>query len=128
MKEKFLELLKKKAMSGDRLKPKEKEAKMSVLDEIEDILSQANASKLNKLSDAKKVTVSADSPEGLLEGLEKAEEVVEASSGEMEDEEYDDMEEEDDMGECKDEKCDHMGGCGSSEKMKKLKMLESSMK
>lgn len=70
-----------------KLSDKEKQAKMSVLDELDCAAKDALASKLP----AKKVTVASDSPEGLKEGLEKAEELVESGMEGMEDES--DMEE-----------------------------------
>jgi len=71
-----------------------KEAKMSVLNELKKLMDDKLAGDLKGL---KKVTVASDSKEGLKEGLEKAEEVLEKSpemgmEEESEDEEEMDLE------------------------------------
>ena len=65
--------------------PIEKEAKMSAVSAMKQMAEDAMSDKLGGL---KKVTVAADSEEGLKEGLEKAEDVVESKlEPEMEGEE-----------------------------------------
>lgn len=68
---KFAELLKKKAAEGKFLSEDEKAAKLGVVKEIDDMMGEVMGDNL------KKVTVAADSKEGLEAGLEKAKEVIE---------------------------------------------------
>jgi len=75
---KLMKLMAKKPKISDN----EKQAKMSVLDELEGHAKEAMASKLPGL---KKVTVAADSEEGLMKGLDKAEELLEGEESEEED-------------------------------------------
>jgi hypothetical protein len=86
MKGKLLEILKKKAREGKTIDKNSKEykAKEDVLNEIKELMSESIAGKLKGM---KKVTVAADTVEGLKAGLEKAEDVIEAkeeSSGKEE--------------------------------------------
>lgn len=74
-------------MKGEKkMNPMEKKAKLGVLEEI---LGMAEDEMGNELKGLKKVTVAAPSEEGLKEGLEKAEEIVEAKD-EMSEEESED--------------------------------------
>jgi len=75
LKEKLMQKLDKK---GKKLDPLEKEAKMGISKEMS---RQAGALLGGKIP-AKKVTVAADSAEGLKEGLEKAEDLVEGGEEE----------------------------------------------
>lgn len=65
---------KKKKLSGV-----EKKAKMKVVEDMRDMASKAMGDKLHGL---KKVTVASNSSEGLKEGLEKAEDVIESKESE----------------------------------------------
>ena len=76
LKEKLMSKLEKK---GKKLDPLEKEAKMGIAKEMS---RQAGALLGGKIP-AKKVTVAADSKEGLKEGLSKAEQIVEGAEEEM---------------------------------------------
>jgi hypothetical protein len=67
---KFADLLKKKAKEGKYLSDDDKRAKKGVVDEIDEMMGNAMGENL------KKVTVAADSKEGLEAGLEKAKEVI----------------------------------------------------
>ena len=58
-----------------KLSPLKLKAKQSVL---EDLSSQASSKLADKLKGLKKVSVASNSPEGLEEGLEKAQELVES--------------------------------------------------
>lgn len=69
-------LLEKKMKSGKKLSDSEKEAKMSVLKALKGSMDEVMADKVHGM---KKVSVMSDSPEGLKEGLEKAEDIVEES-------------------------------------------------
>lgn len=98
MMDKFKKMMMKKAKEGKFLSDSDKEAKMDILSELKELASDAMG------SDLKKVTVAADSAEGLKAGLEKAKEVVEKKEEadetecEMEDEEgYDQEMEEPEM-------------------------------
>lgn len=66
-------LFAKKAKQGKELDPMEKEAKMHVLQELHKDLADHMGDQLRGL---KKVTVGADSKEGLAEGLDKAKEIL----------------------------------------------------
>lgn len=91
LKEKLIELLKKKKREGAEISDVEKEAKMSAVKDLSGMASEMMGGKLKGL---KKITVASDSAEGLKEGLEKAEEIVEAKSEpeeEMEEESSDEM-------------------------------------
>ena len=81
---KLFELMKKAAKEGKNSDRESKEyaAKGDILKEIKELMGDAT---LDKLKGMKKVTVAADSEEGLKAGLEKAGEVLEAK--EMEEEE-----------------------------------------
>lgn len=87
---KKMEMLKKKK----EMSPVEKEAKMSIMKDIQDMASKAMGDKLGGL---KKVTVASDSPSGLKEGLEKAEDMLEAKEETEMPEMMDDSEMEDEM-------------------------------
>lgn len=97
MMEDFLELLKKKAKDQNGPKMDEKmSAKASMAKELSDML----AGDLNEgIKSSKKVTVASDSEEGLKEGLEKAEDLLESKmeKEESEDESEDMEESEDDL-------------------------------
>lgn len=80
----FKKLLLEKAKKGDFLSDSEKEAKMSVINEMKGMMKGMMGDDIRGL---KKVTVASDSPEGLKEGLEKAEDVIESKMGEEESEE-----------------------------------------
>jgi membrane protease subunit (stomatin/prohibitin family) len=84
LKEKLMELLKKKKREGAELSDVEKQAKMGVVKDLQDFAKESMG---EGLKGVKKVTVAADSPEGLKAGLEKAEDIVEGE------EESDDSEE-----------------------------------
>lgn len=87
MMKKLKELMMKKAKEGKFVSEDEQKIKGGLLDAIGSIMSEGGAEKLKGL---KKVTVASDSPEGLKEGLKKAEDVVE---NKMEDEDEDEEEE-----------------------------------
>lgn len=71
-------LMKKLEKKGKKLDPLEKEAKMGIVKEMG---RQAGALLSGKIPGKKQVTVAADSSEGLKEGLEKAEDIVEGEEG-----------------------------------------------
>jgi len=77
-----MEMLKKlKSLKGGKdceMDPMEKDAKKSVLSSLR---SEAMGAMKEPLQGLKKVSVAADSPEGLKSGLEKAEEIVEGQAG-----------------------------------------------
>lgn len=85
---KFDKLMEKMKKSGKELDPLEKEAKMSVVKAMRDAASDEMSDRLGSL---KKVTVAADSKEGLEKGLDKAKELMDKmpESEEMEDTEED---------------------------------------
>lgn len=66
-------LLEKKSKDGKMLPDHEKEAKMSVLHDLKNHMNDMMA---NKVDGLKKVSVMSDSPEGLKEGLDKAQELL----------------------------------------------------
>jgi len=70
----FKELLMKKAKSGEFLDEKKIEAKREVLEALQEMIKGEVGGKLGEM---KKVTVASPTKEGLQEGLEKAEEVIE---------------------------------------------------
>lgn len=71
-------LMQKKMEKEGGMEPKAKEAKMELLKELRDMASGMMKEDLDgHLSGLKKVTVASDSQEGLKEGLEKAEDIVE---------------------------------------------------
>lgn len=89
----FKELLKQKAKEGKILSDEEAKGKMSVLDEMDDIIGEKMSDKVKGL---KKVSVAAPNQEGLEEGLDLAKNVVESGAiDKMESE--DEMEDESDM-------------------------------
>lgn len=71
---KMMDMLKAKMKDKKPVSGMEKDAKISVLGNLKDLLQKSMGS---KLSDMKKVSVVADSKEGLEEGLDEAKEVVE---------------------------------------------------
>lgn len=83
---KMMDKKKEKPMLSDM----EKNAKMSVM---EDLKSQANSALGDKLKGLKQVTVAAPDQEGLAEGLDKAEELVGGEEGQEELEEGEDEDE-----------------------------------
>jgi hypothetical protein len=74
--EKLIKLMEKKAKSQKEMMPLEKDAKVRAVQAMRKMASDEMAGPLKQLG-AKKVSVMADSEEGLKEGLEKAEEIVE---------------------------------------------------
>lgn len=83
MEKDFVELLKKKkAEQGDKpMDCKKMEAKAGV---VKDLMTTLKDLMANDIKGLKKVTVAADTKEGLKEGLEKAEEIVEKNPAELE--------------------------------------------
>lgn len=73
---KFIKLLDQKAKSQKDMKPLEKDAKMQAIGAMRKMASDEMVGPLKGLG-AKKVSVMANSEEGLKEGLDKAEEIVE---------------------------------------------------
>lgn len=68
-------------MNKKKLNPKEIKAKMQALDELFNMASDMESDDIDSdLKGIKKVTVASNDPEGLKEGLEKAEEMVEEPS------------------------------------------------
>lgn len=65
------ELLKKKAMAGQFMDDRERDLAKGVVEDLDKMAAEGLS------HDLKKVTVASDSKEGLKEGLEKAEEIVE---------------------------------------------------
>ena len=61
---------------GRKIDGSEKDAAMSVLEELMGSASAAMADKVKSAKDMKKVSVMSDSKEGLKEGLDKAEDVI----------------------------------------------------
>ena len=108
------ELIKKKAKEGKFLSEDEKAAKMEMLNGVKEILGESMSDKL-KGAKMQKVTVASPTPEGLVAGLDKAEEVVEEK---LASDESEDSEEEEDMMEDKPEMM--MAGLSKDEKIKKL--------
>lgn len=92
MQEKFKELLLKKKKEGKVLSPEQAKSKMDVLQELMGLVDDSMG---NKIKGLQKVTVAAPTKEGLEEGLEKAQEVIEGASEESEDEEEGDLSKED---------------------------------
>lgn len=95
MEKDFVELLKKKkAEQGDKpMDSKKMQAKAGV---VKDLMTTLKDLMANDIKGLKKVTVAADTKEGLKEGLEKAEEIIEKNPAELEaseDEENDKSEE-----------------------------------
>jgi hypothetical protein len=84
MSDMFKKLVSKKKEEGKSISPVHKKAKGSVL---EDLMQHLGASGLDKIKGMKKVSVAADSKEGLAEGLEKASELINHEPEESEDEE-----------------------------------------
>ena len=89
----FEKIIAKKKAEGKPMSPSHKKAKGSVLS---DLMEHLGSMGLEKVKGMKKVSVASDSKEGLKEGLEKAESIVEGEeeSPEME---LGEMESEDDM-------------------------------
>lgn len=78
----FSKLMEKKKKEGGMLSDAHKEARQSILHDLMDNMGSADAEPLKNL---KKVSVSADSKEGLSEGLSKAKEMLgQDSEDEME--------------------------------------------
>ncbi len=73
-------LMKKLEKKDKKLDPLEKEAKMDVVKSLRD---QAGAMLSDKVKGLKKVTVASPSKEGLKEGLNKAEQIVEGAEEDM---------------------------------------------
>lgn len=95
MKDKMMKMLMDKKRSGKELQPGEKEAKMKV---IKDLRQMAEQIMKDDIKGMKKVTVASPTQEGLKEGLEKAEDILESNSEEMS-EESEESEESEDMSE-----------------------------
>lgn len=110
----FKELMMKKAKEGKFLSEDEKAAKMETLMGIKEMMGEMMADDLKKTKGMKKVTVASPTEEGLVAGLEKAEEVVEGESEESEDKSEDEMPMMEDKPEMK------MAGMSKEEKIKKL--------
>lgn len=72
MKDKLMKMMAKKKESGDMSEP-EKKAKMSVLEELQKMATEAMGEKLHGM---KKVQVAGSSDEALEEGLDKAKELI----------------------------------------------------
>ena len=91
MMEKFKKMLMQKAKEGKFLSEEDKSAKMDILNEIKGLAESEMGNDLKKVKGMKKVMVASPTQEGLKEGLEKAEEVVEqkmdSEDSESEDEE-----------------------------------------
>jgi hypothetical protein len=87
----LMRLMEEKSKSQKKMMPLEKDAKMQAVKAMRQMASEEMAMPLKNL---KKVSVAADSEEGLKEGLEKAEEIVEQGMPkESMSEEYEDSEE-----------------------------------
>lgn len=89
------------------MKDLEKKAKMKVLQEMRQMATDMMKEGLSPKKEVKKVTVASDSKEGLLKGLEKAEEVLDSEDeedAELEDEET--SEEDSDVSEMDEAECD----------------------
>ena len=69
----FDKLMEKKKKDGGKMRPEEKEAKMGVLENLKQAMTESMSGKLGGL---KKVTVASDSTEGLKKGLDKAKEIT----------------------------------------------------
>jgi len=82
----FDKLMEKKKHEGKgHMRPEEKKAKVGILEDLKNAMSEHMSGKLGGL---KKVTVASDSKEGLKKGLEKAKEITgHMPEGEGEDEE-----------------------------------------
>lgn len=78
MNEEMMKMLMKKKKDGKELSDSDKKAKLSAIKEMKDMASEMMSEKLKGL---KKVTVASPSEEGLKEGLEKAEELIEQGEG-----------------------------------------------
>lgn len=81
-------LAKKMKDQKEPMSENKKNAKMSVLQDLKKMMDDSIAGDLKGL---KKVTVASDSKEGLKEGLEKAEDVIEGQEEMEEEETMDDM-------------------------------------
>ena len=110
------ELIKKKAKEGKFLSEDEKAAKMEMLNGVKEILGESMSDKL-KGAKMQKVTVASPTPEGLVAGLDKAEEVVESK---IESEDSEDEEEACPECEMEDKPEMMMAGLSKDEKIKKL--------
>jgi hypothetical protein len=97
--------------------PLDKEAKMAAVSEMKKMAEDAMSEKLGSL---KKVTVAAPDEEGLKKGLEKAEEIVEASPEGMESEAEESEEEGSEVAEMSEEELD--------KKIQELLALKSKLK
>lgn len=82
MRDKLMKLMQEK--KAKKLSPIEKNAKMNVLKDIQDMASDEMGSKLKGL---KKVSVASDSKEGLQEGLDKAKELLDKNISEQKEDE-----------------------------------------
>lgn len=90
--EKFKKLLEKKRQMGKSLDGVEKDAKLSAVQTLKNF---ANDALKDKMGDMKKVSVASDSKEGLVEGMEKAKDLIKGDEGHGELEDYQDDEEAD---------------------------------
>lgn len=130
----FDKLMEKKKKDGGKMRPEEKEAKMGVLENLKQAMSESMSGKLGGL---KKVTVASDSTEGLKKGLDKAKEITgHLPESEGEDEESPDHEAAESVEE---ETAEHEAGSEESEdeeytpeeidaKIQKLLALKKKMK
>lgn len=83
MHDKLMKMMKAKKMKGADMSDTEKDAKMSVLKDLQKMAAEAMSGRLHGL---KKVTVAGDSPEAIEEGLDHAKSMLEGD--EMEHEEH----------------------------------------
>jgi hypothetical protein len=123
----FKELLKKKRKDGEEeMDPTEKKAKMDVLGEIRDLATKDMGDEVRGL---KKVTVAADSEKGVMEGLNKAKDVIE---GKLDDAKTasdkafpsDDAEEKDEMDHMDDDELEAMIAALQAKKAKRQSAVE----
>lgn len=111
MKERMLKMLEGKFKKSD-MSPEEKDAKKSVLG---DLVKEMNGMAANSIKGLKKVTVAAKDNEGLKEGLEKAEDMVEKK---------DEMMSENSCPMCEDKSCE---ACSKEDEKEVMSSEESDM-
>jgi hypothetical protein len=126
MREKLMERMGKK---GKKLNPLEQKAKMDV---VKSLSEQAGSMLGDKVKAMKQVTVAAPDKKGLVEGLEKAEDIIEGDENEasvsemMKDKASDDMESDEEESESDDmmEECKDMSPEEIEDKIQKLLELK----
>jgi len=126
MREKLMERMGKK---GKKLNPLEQKAKMDV---VKSLSEQAGSMLGDKVKAMKQVTVAAPDKKGLVEGLEKAEDIIEGDETEasvsemMKDKASDDMESDEEESESDDmmEECKDMSPEEIEDKIQKLLELK----